>query len=132
MNSLLRLYILFYSERRKDSAARKLEIIILFSDSPQVTQLMVENQYMSAFKILALDPDKHIWVWIMPYINFWHANFLSFIKFSILFYKIEIVIPVTYGYCENYLSNKYILSGCCVWELSSIHRDFLLSWNLVI
>lgn len=41
-------------------------------------------------------------------------------------------MPITYGYCENYLSNKYIPSACYAQELSSIQRDFLFSWNLRI
>lgn len=128
----IEVHMIFFREEKRFSLLENWKIIFLSSDSPQVTQIMVKNQYMPAFKILALDPDKQIWLWIMPYINFWHASFLTFIKFTVLFCKMEIVIPIIQGYCENYLSNKYILCAYHVWELSSLQRGVPLSWNLMI
>ena len=45
--------ILFREEKKKIMVLENWEIIFLSSDSPQVTQLMVHNQYTPAVKILA-------------------------------------------------------------------------------
>lgn len=45
--------ILFREEKKKIMVLENWEIIFLSSDSPQVTQLMVHNQYTPAFKSLA-------------------------------------------------------------------------------